>query len=162
HSSGRAIRTAEEAKRLGAAVCTDRFDEVVAALKRDLVAEAARNALSSEQASRLREFLAATTGLPSPASLLSGTSLDWQPVWRIEGSLRRIGQTAMRIIETVAKTGYCQLFRVQGDQISLVASRMLSGAQSYELASWDGIIGRAARTGLTVHVPDVTEEPTYI
>jgi CheY-like chemotaxis protein len=160
YSSGRlSRRQTDEAERLGATICTIRFNEVQAALESAMVARAPRNMLSGAQTARLRELLKFKGW---PESLLSTASAAWEAVWRTVGAIDRIGPEALDDVDAVASTRYCQLFRVKDDQISLVASRIASGGASYDLASWDGIIGRAARTGRTIHVADVLEDNAYI
>src|SRR5262249_11208149 len=87
---------------------------------------------------------------------------QWKSVWQTTESYDRIATLAVAVVDAVANTGYCQLFSVKNDRIILAASRVAAPKAEYSEASWEGVIGRAVRTGTMVHLPDVTEDPEYI
>ena len=70
-------------------------------------------------------------------------------------------------LDTITEAGYAQLFEISSPsedgekRIELIAERIPQGLARYRLASWDGVIGRAA-TRSFVWVPDVTLDRRYI
>lgn len=63
---------------------------------------------------------------------------------------------------TIAGVDYAQLFFIRNEQLQLAAGKFTPTSRRYNVASWEGAIGRACRAGQTVYIPDVQSEPTYI
>ena len=162
YASRRAVQLADDAKRLGATISTDRFDRIVEALS-DALDGVSHAGLSDTQAARLRDLLGrrSITGGLGPDALI-GAASQWKSVWQVMQSLDRIAPFAVEVVDAIANTGYCQLFRVKGDRIVLAASRITARKVSYSEASRDGVIGRVVRTGNMIHLPDVNKDSEYI
>ena len=150
------------------------FKVLLAAFPAEVVKLAARP-FSPGRENRIREFLqdfnifrrfAAEDN--DAAGLLSAepSEYQWELLWR---ELWRQAQTApnawklvLRFMDAAVGTGYVQVWRLGTRTLSRVASLLASGSNDYAEASLEGIIGRAARTGRTVVVPDVSLAPDYI
>ena len=73
-------------------------------------------------------------------------------------------QALLRVMQAVAGSGVNQVIRVEGNTLRVVAAVLDQdkGNSQYKTADWDGLIGRAARTGELTWVPDVSADSSYI
>ncbi|WP_145984403.1 SAV_2336 N-terminal domain-related protein [Bradyrhizobium nitroreducens] len=163
YAGARGVQLADEATRLGATISTNRFEQIAEALRGALDGSAWHTMLSEVQSARLRELLKRydTSTWPDQSQVLSA-AYQWSSVWQTMESSDLIATLAVAIVNAVTNTDYCQLFSVTNDRIILAASRIESGKVGYSEASWEGVIGRAVRTGTIVHLPDVTADHEYI
>ena len=65
-------------------------------------------------------------------------------------------------LSAFSQSRYVQIFRLETNQLYLIAERIDPGMATYSIASFEGLIGKAALTRQVVWAPDVSMEPTYI
>jgi esterase/lipase superfamily enzyme/CheY-like chemotaxis protein len=152
------------AQRAGAFGCTDDPEELI-----EIVLEAAGGAPAPKSATRETRLLSVfeSVGLDDA----SGRQLLHEPPGRIALTLlgrisnrSKAFQGCLDVIRAFSGAGVNQLIRREGNRLTVIARAVDSdrpGGQ-YTDASWDGLIGRAAKTHEVVWVPDVTRDSSYI
>ncbi len=73
-------------------------------------------------------------------------------------------QNHLKVIQAYAASGVNHLILVRDNELQVVAAVIDpdKSASRYTLAGWEGVIGRAAKHGEVVWVPDVSRDPEYI
>jgi tetratricopeptide (TPR) repeat protein len=163
YAGTRALKFAGEALRKGALVSTNEFDEVRNYLSHALETAQPGGLLSDAQWHRLQIKLAKSSEGQVVVGILRRDPHEpaWDEIWNsVNGE--GIEALAVAIIAAVAGTGYCQLWRVQEGRILLVAQAVDRGLATHEEASWQGLIGRAAKSNRVVYASNVDEEIGYI
>jgi putative methionine-R-sulfoxide reductase with GAF domain len=152
------------AVRLGQ-VSTHRFDKLLevleAALERDAPSPAC---LPPQRVEAVAELVRQWGGDPALVRELNQQP-DQPGTWTKLWSGLEAASQLERVVQMIAvATGlpYVQLFRFEDHRLWLSAEWVKSGLKRYAEASLSGIIGRAARTGSTVHLPDVRTDTAYI
>jgi type VI secretion system ImpB/VipA family protein len=146
-------------------ISTNRFNKILTALEAALGEQPIAGAyLPSKRVEMLVKRVEEWGGDPSLIRELNQQPQQpeaWARLW----SKLLAGSHLNRVVEIVAMaTGlqYVQLFRFENEQLRLLAEFIGPGLCRYEEASLSGIIGRAARMGTKVHLPDVTTDSDYI
>ena len=108
---------------------------------------------------------------------LRATAGDREPEREISGPLDaaleilRLGLAPQETFDAFLKVAMAyvgshvnQVFRIEGSELRLAAELFAEprSAIRYEVASWDGVIGRAARSNEAVWVPDIAKDAGYI
>ncbi|ANL87877.1 SAV_2336 N-terminal domain-related protein [Rhizobium phaseoli] len=76
--------------------------------------------------------------------------------------LDQIPHALVEFVSAISQSEYVQLFTLAPDHLPLLASVVAAGFATYEAASLDGLIGKAAKTGQLIWAPDVSKQRNYI
>jgi hypothetical protein len=82
----------------------------------------------------------------------------------IGSDTQRAFKNHLEVIRAYAGSGVNQLFLIRDGRLRAAAAILAPETErsDYQVASWDGLIGRSARNGEVVWVPDVTRDPENI
>jgi hypothetical protein len=161
--AGRFATTGREAaQRAGAFGCTNNPEELFGYVSRAAYLDTPRTVRAQVGAvlrtigfspQRISELLEHWQGSPeSIAAELLGRAPNRDMAFR----------NHLQVIRAYAGSGVNQLVLVQKGALWVAADAMDDGKNRYPVASWDGLIGRAARLGQIVWAPDVSRERGYI